>query len=109
MYVRVRVEQGVDENAMTVPQQAVQRGNAGEASLLVVGAENKVVSKPVKTGATLGDRWIISSGIEPNEVVIVDGFQKLRPGAVVKPIPWKPTGTGAAAAPAAAAPAGQKP
>lgn len=108
MYVRVRVEQGVDERAMTVPQQAVQRGTGGEASLMVVGADNKVVSKPVTTGAAVGDRWIISSGLQPNDVVIVEGFQKLRPGAVVKPIPWKPAAE-PGAAPAAAAPAGQKP
>jgi membrane fusion protein (multidrug efflux system) len=104
MYVRVRVEQGVDEQAMTVPQQAIQRGNSGEASLLVVGADNKVSSKPVTTGAAIGDRWVISSGLQPNDVVVVEGFQKLRPGAVIKPIPWKPAGTQAAAAPA-----GQKP
>lgn len=93
MYVRVQVEQGVDESALTVPQQAVQRGNAGEASVMVVGADGKVQSKPVKTGAAQGDRYVVTSGLAPNDVVVVEGFQKLRPGAEVKPVPWKRPGT----------------
>jgi len=104
MYVRVRVEQGVDEAAITVPQQAIQRGTAGEASVFVVNAEGKVEPRPVKTGAALGDRWLISSGLQANDVVVVAGFQKLRPGAQVKPVPWKPE-AGAAAAPSSVAPA----
>ncbi|VCU72544.1 Multidrug resistance protein MexA precursor [Pigmentiphaga humi] len=98
MYVRVQVEQGVDEAAITVPQQAVQRGANGDASVLVVGAENKVEARPVKTGAAVGDRWIVTQGLQANDVVIAEGFQKVRPGAQVKPVPWKP-----AAAPAAGA------
>lgn len=103
MYVRVRVEQGIDEAALTVPQQAVQRGANGDASVYVVGADNKIEPRPVKTGAAVGDRWIITQGLKPNDVVVVEGFQKVRPGAQVKPVPWKP-----AAEPAPAQPAGQQ-
>lgn len=103
MYVRVRVEQGIDEAALTVPQQAVQRGANGDASVYVVGAENKIEPRPVKTGAAVGDRWIVTQGLKPNDVVVVEGFQKVRPGAQVKPVPWKP-----AAEPAPAQPAGQQ-
>jgi membrane fusion protein (multidrug efflux system) len=94
----------VDEAAITVPQQAIQRGTAGEASVFVVNGEGKIEPRPVKTGAALGDRWLISSGLQANDVVVVAGFQKLRPGAQVKPVPWKPEG-GAAPAPSSVAPA----
>ncbi|AZG08043.1 efflux RND transporter periplasmic adaptor subunit [Pigmentiphaga sp. H8] len=100
MYVRVRVEQGIDEAALTVPQQAVQRGANGDASVYVVGAENKIEPRQVKTGAAVGDRWIITQGLKPNDVVIVEGFQKVRPGAQVKPVPWKPAAESAPAQPA---------
>lgn len=89
MYVRVRVEQGIDEAAITVPQQAVQRGANGDAGVYVVGADNKVETRPIQTGAAVGDRWVVTKGLAPNDVVIVEGFQKIRPGAQVKPVPWK--------------------
>ncbi len=102
MYVRARIEQGVDEAAITVPQQSVQRGAGGETSVLVVGAENKVESRHIATGAAVGDRWVVTEGLKPDDVVIVEGFQKVRPGGEVKPIPWKPAAERAPAAPAAA-------
>jgi len=108
MYVRVRVEQGIDEAALTVPQQAVQRGANGDASVYVVGAENKVEPRPIQTGAAVGDRWIVTQGLKPDDVVIVEGFQKVRPGAQVKPVPWKPKAASAPAQPAAG-PEGNKP
>ncbi|MDX3908131.1 MAG: efflux RND transporter periplasmic adaptor subunit [Pigmentiphaga sp.] len=106
MYVRVRVEQGIDEAAITVPQQAVQRGPNGDTSVLVVGPEGKVQPRVIQTGAAVGDRWIVTQGLQANDVVIVEGFQKVRPGAVVKPVPWKPA---AAATPAAPTPAAAQP
>ncbi len=89
MYVRTRVEQGVDEATITVPQQAVQRDAGGGSSVFVVGAENKVEVRPVQTGSALGDRWVVTSGLQANDVVIVEGFQKIRPGAPVEPTQWK--------------------
>src|SRR5690606_5970999 len=89
MYVRARVEQGVDEATITVPQQAVQRDAGGGSSVFVVGAENKVEVRPVQTGSALGDRWVVTSGLQANDVVIVEGFQKIRPGAPVEPVAWK--------------------
>lgn len=111
MYVRVQVEQGVDEAAITVPQQAIQRGTAGEASVFVVNAQNKIEPRPVTTGAALGDRWLVRSGLQANDVVVVAGFQKLRPGAEVKAVPWKPEAGAAptaAGTPSASQPAGGK-
>ena len=107
MYVRARLEQAVNESAITVPQQAVQRDNNG-ASVMTVGADGKVAPRPIKTGSVQGDKWIVTDGLKEGDVVIVEGLQKVRPGAAVKPVPWKPAVAGTAAPVAAAAPANQK-
>lgn len=89
MYVRARLEQAVTENAITVPQQALLREPSG-ASVLLVSADDKVISQPVKAGASQGNAWVISNGLKPGDRVIVEGLQKVKPGAVVKPVPWNP-------------------
>eukprot|EP01030_Chromulinospumella_sphaerica_P009804 gene9804-biopygen8510 len=88
MYVRARLEQGVNGAAISVPQQAVVRGPEG-SSVLVVGADNKVQSQPVTASAADGQNWIVSSGLNGGERIIVEGFQKAKPGATVKPTPWQ--------------------
>lgn len=87
-FVRARLQQGVNEQALAVPQQAVQRTNEGSV-VMVVGAEDKVEVRPVKTASSSGDKWIITEGVKPGDRVIVEGFQKIRPGMPVKPILWK--------------------
>ena len=104
MYVRARLEQAVNESAITVPQQAVQRDNNG-ASVMTVGADGKVAPRPIKTGSVQGDKWIVTDGLKEGDVVIVEGLQKVQPCAAVKPVPWKSAPAGSAAAPVAAAPA----
>jgi membrane fusion protein (multidrug efflux system) len=94
MYVRARVEQAVNEQAITVPQQAVQRDGNG-ASVLVVGDDGKVAVRPVKADNAQGTSWIVSEGLKPGERVIVEGFQKVQPGAPVKPVAWKTQGAAA--------------
>ncbi|NGZ84314.1 efflux RND transporter periplasmic adaptor subunit [Duganella aceris] len=102
MYVRARLEQGVSDAAITVPQQAIVRNNEG-ASVLIVGADNKVVSQPVTASANDGQNWVVSSGLKGGERIVVEGFQKAKPGATVNPQPWKgPAGSAAPAAPATA-------
>ncbi|MFN7142297.1 MAG: efflux RND transporter periplasmic adaptor subunit, partial [Myxococcota bacterium] len=86
-FVRARLAQGVVPQAITVPQQAVARKATG-ASVLVVGAEEKVEVRPVEVGDAIGDTWIVKSGLSPGDRVIVDGLQKARPGAPVKPVAW---------------------
>lgn len=88
MYVRAHLDQGVDEAAIAVPQQAVVRSPEG-SSVLIVGADNKVQSQPVTTASSDGQNWIISAGLKGGERIIVEGFQKAKPGAVVNPQPWK--------------------
>ncbi len=105
LYVRVRLEQAQAANAITLPQQAVTRTAQGD-TVMVVGADGKVASRPVKIGSSKGSQWVVLDGLKTGEQVMVDGFQKLQPGASVKPVPWQPPGAkpaGAASAPAAAA------
>ena len=102
MYVRVRLEQGVRPDTITIPQQAVMR-TADGSMVMTVDAQGKVVPRPVKTGGAYGDKWIVSSGLNAGDQVIVEGLQKVKPGATVKASPWEPRGNAAAGTPAAAA------
>lgn len=102
MYVRVRLQQGVDKKALLVPQQAIQRTADGLSSLMVV-KEGKVQPVAVAVGPQVKGSSIIYKGLNPGDVVVVEGFQKIRPGAAVQPMPWKP-GSAHAGAPAAGAP-----
>ncbi|MCI1015311.1 MULTISPECIES: efflux RND transporter periplasmic adaptor subunit [unclassified Herbaspirillum] len=95
-YVRTKIEQAVDEQALLVPQQAVMR-DAGGSSVLVVNAENKVEPRPVKTGGARGNNWQVLDGLKEGDRVIVEGLQKVRPGASVKPVQWNPAGAPAQA------------
>jgi len=105
LFIKVRLQVARSEKAMVLPQQAVTRGTS-EDTVMVVDAEGQVSKRPVQLGGQLSDasnpagpQWIVSSGLKAGEQVVVDGFQKIRPKAQVKPVPWQP----AAAAPAAAA------
>ncbi|NMM26171.1 MAG: efflux RND transporter periplasmic adaptor subunit [Glaciimonas sp.] len=89
MYVRAKLEQGVREQAISVPQQALTRGPDG-ASVMVVGADNKVAVRTVITGNVQGNDWLISKGLQAGDRVVVSGLQKIKPGAVVKVVPWQP-------------------
>nr|WP_239467315.1 efflux RND transporter periplasmic adaptor subunit [Rhodoferax koreense] len=104
LYVRVRLEQSQAANAITLPQQAVTRNNQGD-TVMVVGPDGKVSPRKVKIGSSKGTSWVVLDGLKAGEQVMVDGFQKLRGDAPVKPVPWQPAGTAAAAPASAAAPA----
>ena len=101
LYVRVRLEQAKAGNAVLLPQQAVTRAANGD-TVMVVAADGKVSPRPIKVGGAQGGQWVILDGLKAGEQVIVDGFQKMRPNAPVKPVPWSPGGAPAAAAPASA-------
>jgi membrane fusion protein (multidrug efflux system) len=108
MYVRVRLQQAQASAVFQLPQQAVKRSGAGD-SVIVVGADGKVSPRPVKIGSAQNGQWIVLEGLKAGEQVMVDGFQKLQPGAPVKAVPWQPAaanaGNGGAAAAPKAAPA----
>lgn len=107
MYVRVQIEQAKASNAMLLPQQAVTRSPQGD-TVMVVDAKGMVSPRTIKIDGSQNNQWVVVGGLQPGEQVIVDGFQKLRPGAPVKPVPWTAGDTaraGTAAAPMAAPPA----
>lgn len=93
MYVRARLQQAVRQNAIVVPQQAVNRGPQG-SSVLVVGDDGKVAAREIEVTQAQGDQWVVDKGLKGGERIIVEGLQKAQPGATVKPVPWPgPTGT----------------
>ncbi|GJE10002.1 putative efflux pump periplasmic linker TtgA [Methylobacterium longum] len=90
MYVRARIKQGIDSDAIAVPQQAIQRTDDGRAEVWVVRADETVMRQPVEVGPVVGQNWLIRSGLKAGERVVVDGFQKITVGAKVKPLDQTP-------------------
>ncbi|HCG1306216.1 MexC family multidrug efflux RND transporter periplasmic adaptor subunit [Stutzerimonas kunmingensis] len=84
MYVRVTAPQGIEANAILVPQRAVQRTSDGSAHVLVIGADSRVEARQVQTGVMQGSRWQISQGLVSGDQVIVGGLSGLQPGAKVE-------------------------
>ncbi|RAT24486.1 efflux transporter periplasmic adaptor subunit, partial [Lonsdalea populi] len=83
MFVRARLDAGVNQNAILVPQESVTRTPRGDASTLVVGEGDKVEVRSITTAQAIGDKWVVTSGIKPGDRVIVSGLQKIKPGMVV--------------------------
>jgi membrane fusion protein (multidrug efflux system) len=102
MFVRARLIEGTQQNAMLVPQRAVSRDERGNPTVLVVGAENKIEPRSLQTSRTAGDNWIVTGGVKPGDKVIVEGAMMLRPGMPVTPQPWNPNAKPAQGQPGAA-------
>ena len=92
LYVRARVEQAVRENALTIPQMAVQRDQSGQAYVYALKDADTVERRDVTLGQTTGNRWLVESGLEPGDKVVVAGAQKLYPNAKVVPQPVEAAG-----------------
>lgn len=90
MFVRARIDQGEDPAALLVPQRAVTRDTRGQAWAMVVGAENKVERRKLVADRVVGNAWRVTSGLFAGEQVIVDGLQKIRPGAQVTTVAAPP-------------------
>jgi membrane fusion protein (multidrug efflux system) len=88
MYVRVRIEQGIDSDAIAVPQQAVQRNSGGSSEVYVVKDDNRVAPQPIRTGAVQDGQWLVTDGLKAGDKVVVEGFQKFVAGDKVKPLAW---------------------
>jgi membrane fusion protein (multidrug efflux system) len=84
MFVRAEIKAGVDPEGILVPQRAVSRDPKGRATTLVVLPDNKVEQRILTTDRTVGDQWLVSDGVKAGDRVIVEGIQKVRPGAVVQ-------------------------
>ena len=103
MYVRIRLVQGQIADAIRVPQQAVTRGPQGD-SVVVVGEGGVATPRKVTIAGAHESDWLVQDGLRPGEQVIVEGFQKMRVGAPVRPVPWSAAGPAKPAAAAASAP-----
>jgi membrane fusion protein (multidrug efflux system) len=88
MYVRVQIEQGIDSDAIAVPQQAIQRNSGGGSEVYVVKDDGRVAVQPVRTGAVQNGVWFVTEGLKTGDKVVVEGFQKFTPGDKVKPQSW---------------------
>ena len=111
MYVRGRLREGIEPAALLVPQPAVTRGADGQASVLVVGADNTLELRPIRTRRAAGDAWLVDTGLSAGDRVVVRGPLRLSPGMPVSPVPANapPGKPGAPGAPAAPTPAGPGP
>jgi len=84
MFVRARIEEGVTDNAILVPQVGVTHDPQGQATALVVGTDNKVAARTLQLKGTRGNQWIVDGGLADGDRVIVSGVQKAQPGTVVQ-------------------------
>jgi membrane fusion protein (multidrug efflux system) len=84
LYVRARLQEGVNDQGLLVPQQGVSHNTHGDATVLVVDKDNKAALKIVQTSRAVGDQWVVTGGVAAGDKVIVDGLQKVQPGAVVQ-------------------------
>lgn len=89
LYVRVLIEQAFDQDAITVPQQSLLRDAGGNSQVYVVGEDNVAQLRTVQVGRSLGNRYLIAHGLEVGDKVVVEGFQKIGPGAPVNPQEWQ--------------------
>jgi membrane fusion protein, multidrug efflux system len=86
MYVRAVVQEGEVDRAILVPQQGVSRDTKGNPVALIVDGEGKVQQRMITVDRAIGDKWLVSSGLAPGDRLIVEGSQKVRPGASVKAV-----------------------
>lgn len=84
MFVRARLQEGTKPTALLVPQQGVTRTPRGDATVLVVGADNKVETRQIVASQAIGNKWLVTDGLKAGDRVVVSGLQKVRPGAQVK-------------------------
>lgn len=83
MYVRARIDLGVNENAIALPHAAVQRDPRGNATAMVVKDDDTIEARVLTVERATGERWIVTSGVSAGERVVIEGLQRIRPGAKV--------------------------
>jgi membrane fusion protein (multidrug efflux system) len=88
MYVRVLIEQGIDTDAIAVPQQAIQRNGGGGSEVFVLKDDNRVAIQAVRTGSVQDGQWFVTEGLKAGDKVVVEGFQKFAAGDKVRPQAW---------------------
>jgi membrane fusion protein (multidrug efflux system) len=85
MYARASIVEGVKADAILVPQRGVSRNSKGEPTAMVVSKDNTVESRVLKVDRTIGSDWLVTDGLSDGDKLIVEGLQKIRPGAPVNP------------------------
>ena len=104
MYVRASLSQVTAMDAILAPQQGVSRDPRGNATVFVIGPDNKAVQKTVVANRTVGDKWLVVSGLQAGDRVIVEGLDRIKPGALVRPMPAGSKPAGPAGGKSAASP-----
>ena len=89
MYVRIQIEQGIDEDSLAVPQQALRRNDAGYNEVFVLRADNRAEPQKVRLGHLVEGQLLVLDGLNPGDRVIVEGFQKFSAGDLVTPSAWE--------------------
>jgi len=92
MFVRVIIKEGVNEQAILIPQQGVSRDRKGNPVSLIVDPGGKAQQRMLTLDRAISDKWLVSEGLVPGDQVIVEGMQRVRPGAAVKVVPFKKVG-----------------
>jgi membrane fusion protein (multidrug efflux system) len=87
MYVRARLSQATARDAILVPQQGVSRDPRGQATVMLVGPDDKAVQRTIQADRTVGDKWLVTSGVKAGDKVIVEGLGRIKPGQAIKPVP----------------------
>lgn len=87
MYVRARFAQAVASEGLLVPQAGVSRDPRGNATVMIVGPENKAVRRNIRAERTVGDKWLVTAGLRPGDRVIVEGLSRIREGQDIRPVP----------------------
>lgn len=90
MYVRAHLQEGVKDEAILLPQRAVTRNPRGDAVVLVLAPDGTVEQRIIETARTVATDWLVDSGIEAGEQLIVEGLQKVRPGGKAQAVAWAP-------------------
>ena len=90
MFVREEIQEGVRQDAVLAPQQGISHNQKGEPNALVVGPDNTVELRTIKTDRAIGDQWLVTSGLKPGDRVIVEGIQSAKPGVKVVPEEYRP-------------------
>jgi membrane fusion protein, multidrug efflux system len=99
MYVRVLLEQGIDTDAIAVPQQAIQRNGGGGSEVFLVKNDNHVAAQAVRIGSLQDGQWFVTDGLKAGDKVVVEGFQKFVAGDKVRPQAWTEADASAVSAP----------
>jgi membrane fusion protein (multidrug efflux system) len=87
MYVRARLSQATAREAILVPQQGVSRDPRGQPTVMLVGPEDKAVQRTIQAERTVGDKWLVTSGLKAGDKVIVEGLGRVKAGEAITPVP----------------------